>query len=326
MVFKIIKKITIVILSLVGFLLPQWLNLDNVTVLTPENTVEEQGEGLKAYTNHLFQGVKLEIFEENNLSWIINSSTAQNENLSDWNFLDLKGKFFGDESAKIDFSSDRGLLDQDSQKLYLKENVKAFSSRGYIFETDSLDVFKGEEDTLFESDAPVLLYTKPKDEFNVNAVGFTGALNSGVFNLLSEVRCEKKTEKYEKITISSDKAKMTSSLKSIRFYENLKVVQNKFKIRGQEAYFFLGQEDNEVEAVRVLGDIVASDGTKTALSDRVELKVKEDAIIFQGSPRIRVGENEMVGEEILITNNQKNVQVIRGNIKSTNKEIEFDDE
>ena len=46
----------------------------------------------------------------------------------------------------------------------------------------------------------------------------------------------------------------------------------------------------------------------------MDLKLKEDAIIFQGSPRIRVGDNEMVGEEILITNNQQNVQVIRGGI------------
>lgn len=326
MVFAFLKKIIIIVLSLVGFFLPQWLNLDSAEFLTEKSTVEKKGVGLKSYTKHLFQGVELEIFEENKMSWIIDANSAQNETLSDWNFSNLKGEFFGEKSAKINFSSDKGLLNQSSQKLYLKKNVKAVSSRGYNFETDSLDVFKGDEDTLFESEDPVLLYTKPKSEFNVKAVGFSGALNSGVFNLLSEVRCEKKTEKYDTITINSDKAEMTSSLKSIRFYENLNVAQNEFKIKGQEAYFFLGHEDNEVEAVRVLGDIVASDGTKTALSDRVELKVKEDAIIFQGSPRIRVGDNEMVGEEILITNNQKNVQVIRGNIKTTNEKIELEDE
>ena len=314
----------LVFIALLGLLLPQWFFCSKVTVVN-ENTKFELYYSQGNFSKHRFDKVLMSVFEDEGLkTWQIESEAATNNVGRVWSFDGIDGFYEAKEGNSIIFSGDFGHFNLDLERLKLNENVKVFSSLGYSFNTEVLDVKKEEGGVSFGSEEKVILFDD-LDQFRVKALGFRGNVNSGVVDLLSEVWSKKKNEKGVEVIIASDKAKIQSSLSTIKFYENLRVSQDKFKIRGEEADFYVDEETSEIQSIRVRGNIFATDGVKSALSDNVDLKLKQDAIIFQGSPRIWVGDDEMIGEEILITDHQKNIQVIRGSIKSTGnslKEIE----
>lgn len=301
------------------------------------------------FTKHDFKTADVSVYDQmGKRIWYVQADTASNTQSEGWSFYNLKGRYLNIKGSSIKFSGGLGLFDVANENLSLSDNVSARSSLGYNFKTEKLELSKrkfksnqkgsnknekalsaegsNSEDVMISTDDEVRLFDD-QDDLSVRAVGMLGNINTGVVNLLSDVWCQKKSNldsKQEDSTtdkggaiIESDKAIIKSGLRSIRFFENLKVSQDKFKIKGDEASFYVDEASGEIDSIRVRGNIYGTDGIKTALSERVDIKLKEDAIIFQGSPRIRVDENEMVGEEILITNNQQNIQVIRGNIKST---------
>lgn len=276
-------------------------------------------------TGHNMEGMVLKLFQDGHLDWAIVSKRARSFMDGEWELEEVDGQHFGENKQRIDFSSERGTTNLKQKSFSLVENVRAKSTGGYKLETDTLSFETDKSgEKIFKTPDPVRIYN-PSEQLEVFSVGLRGEVQTGVVELLSEVSCQKSVKDYKDILIKSDKAEFKTSLKSIRFKENLRVSQEKFKIKGEEAYFVYDEKTKALKSVQVDGDILASDGIKTAMSDTVEMRTTEDVIIFQGNPRIRMGKNEMIGQEILITNKQKNIQVIRGNIKSTKQGVKINE-
>ncbi len=268
----------------------------------------------------------LSVYKNGNLEWRLFSNQAESFEDGRWKLFQVNGNFQQGKNSEVRFVGDRGDVDLNHKFISISGEVKAHSVDGYIFETETLNIRDGKDKgQIFYSNDRVKIYNEG-EELEVFSKGIKGDVQTGEVELLSEVTCQKSVKKYKDIKISSDSAYFTSSLKGIRFRENLKISQENFNIKGKEAYFIYDEKNKNLKSVQIDGDILASDGVKTALSERVEMRTDEDVIIFQGNPRIRVGKNEMIGEEILITNQQKNIQVIRGNIKSTKEGISIDEQ
>lgn len=299
--------------------LPQWLLMGPIN-MQGRFDAEEGPE-----TGHLMDEMKLLLYKEGVLEWKLLSKQAESFENGIWKLFEVDGEFQQSDSSKIKFVGDRGEVDLNNKFVSVEGDVEVNSRDGYIFETNKVNIRSDKEKgNLFYSNDLVRIYNLSED-LEVFSKGIKGNTKSGEVELLSQVRCRKSVKQYKDIMIKSDSAFFKSSLKGIRFRENLLITQENFNIRGREAYFLYDERTKDLKSVQIDGDILASDGIKTALSNRVEMRTTEDVIIFQGNPRIRVGENEMIGEEILITNQQKNIQVIRGNIKSTKKGIDLDE-
>lgn len=309
----------VLLLSFVFFLLlPQLLFFKSVLdSSTPYYRAVSSGHNMK--------DMHLKLYKDAHLEWTLRSDQAESFENGEWSLTNVKGRYVNIKGDKIIFNSDSGKTNLDQKSFSLIDNVRAKSTLGYFLETDSLDFDKNEKkEKFFRTRDQVKIYNIG-EKIEVLTTGMVGQIESGNVELLSEVSCKKSVKNYKDILIQSDKAYFTSSLKSIRFRDNLRVSQENFKIKGEEAYFVYDEVQKILKSVQIDGDILASDGLKTAMSDTVEMRTTEDVIIFQGNPRIRMGKNEMIGEEILITNKQKNIQVIRGNIKSTKQGVEIDE-
>lgn len=298
---------------------PQWLLMDKINKQDEVNLTKSSSMG------HLMDEMELKRYKDGVLEWELIASQAESFKDGVWKLFEVDGIFQQSDSSEIKFIGDRGEVDLANKFVSIEGDVKVSSRDGYTFETEALNI-RSEKDNgeLFYSNDKVKIYNTSED-LEVFSKGIKGNTKTGEVELLSEVSCRKSVEKYKDIVIKSDSAYFQSSLKGIRFKENLVITQDAFNIKGREAYFLYDERTKNLKSVRIDGDILASDGVKTALSNRVEMRTTEDVIIFQGNPRIRVGENEMIGEEILITNKQKNIQVIRGNIKSTKEGIDLDE-
>ena len=278
-----------------------------------------------ASSGHNMEEMKLKFYKDTHLKWTLNSDQAQSYKNGEWALTEVDGQFLNKEGDRIDFKSRSGNTNLNNKNFSLDKDVKAESTDGYLLETESLTFDTNEKkEKFFRTDDKVKIYNA-REQLEVFTTGLVGDIDTGNVELLSDVSCKKSVKDYKDILIQSDKASFTSSLKSIRFKDDLRVSQEKFKIKGDEAYFVYDEVQKNLKSVQIDGDILASDGLKTAMSDSVEMRTTEDVIIFQGNPRIRMGKNEMIGKEILITNKQKNIQVIRGNIKSTKQGVEIDE-
>lgn len=276
-------------------------------------------------SGHNMKDMSLKLYKDAHLEWTLKSDQAQSFENGEWSLNNVKGRFVNTKGDKIIFNSDKGQTNFDTKSFSLVDNVRAKSTLGYFLETDSLNFDENaQKQKFFRTEDKVKIYNV-NEKLEVLTTGMVGQIESGNVDLLSEVSCKKSVKNYKDILIQSDVARFTSSLKGIRFKENLRVSQENFKIKGDEAYFIYDEVQKNLKSVQIDGDILASDGLKTAMSDSVEMRTTEDVIIFQGNPRIRMGKNEMIGQEILITNKQKNIQVIRGNIKSTKQGVEIDE-
>jgi len=276
-------------------------------------------------SGHKIQTMHLKLFTEGKLEWVLHAKSAQSFMDGEWKLDQVTGQRLGKSQNQIDFSSVQGQTNLEQKSFSLIDDVVATSKSGYVLKTESL-VFETDADKnkFFRTPDPVKIYNR-KEDLEVNSIGMQGQVESGVVDLLSKVSCQKSVKTFKDILIKSDSAQFKSSLKSIKFKDNLRVSQENFKIKGEEAYFVYDEKTQTLKSVQVDGDIRATDGVKTAMSETVEMRTNEDVIIFQGNPRIRMGKNEMIGQEILITNKQQNIQVIRGNIKSTKKGVKINE-
>lgn len=306
------------LVAVVGFLSPQFFLLGTIKPT-------QKRERVASYSQHTLNDFSLKSYKDGLKRWELKADQAQNNSKQIWTLNNVDGLYYGAD-AQIKILSQSGSLEPNKNFLKLMENVKAKSTKGYSFNTDEIIVFESDEgQRFFETEDKVHLFNKAQ-KIDVHAVGLKGLVETGEVELLNKVSCKKKLKKYSDVLIESDRAEISSSLKSIKFKDNLSITQEKMKIKGEEAYFHYNERRGDLESVRINGEILASDGIKTAMSESVEMRLFDDVIIFQGSPRIRMGKNEMVGEEILITNNQKNVQVRRGNIKTEKKGMDLEDE
>ncbi len=275
---------------------------------------------------HLAEGMDLSVYKNGALEWKIFSNQAKSFENGLWELFGIKGSFREGESSAVRLVGEHGDLDLNNKFISVLGGVKAYFLNGYVFETDSLNIRNvKDEKQIFYSNNMVKVYNED-EEFKVFSKGIKGDVQTGEVELLSEVSCQKSVKQYKDIVIKSDRAQFKSFLKSIRFSGNLRISHENFSIKGNEAYFLYDEKTKNLKSIQINGNILASDGIRTAFSKKVEIRVNEDIIIFQGSPRIRTGKNEMIGEEILITNKQKSIQVIRGNIKATKKGMKFNEQ
>ncbi len=300
-------------------LLPQYLLRGVVDI---ERTVKNTKVSI---ATHLVNEMDLSVYRNGALEWKIFSNQAESFKDGLWELFKIKGSFKERKKSEVRFVGGRGGVDLNNRLINILGGVKVHFLNGYIFKTDTLNIREGRDKRqTFYSNNMVKVYNKD-EEFKVFSKGIKGDVETGEVELLSEVSCQKSVKQYKDILIKSDRARFKSFLKSIRFSGNLRISQKNFNIKGNEAYFLYDEKTKNLKSIQIDGDILASDGIKTALSERVKIRIDEDVIIFQGNPRIRIGKNEIMGEEILITNKQNNIQVIRGNIKSTKKGMKLDE-
>lgn len=298
-----------------GLVVPQILFKTSVF----KSSNADAGLAAEELTTQVMKNVKLKSSKGSKVEWSMDSATATAFSSNTWKLKDCKLSLFNEKSS-VDLTSRSGFVDLNTKNMNLIGDVKAVSTNGFTFKTNEL--FFNNERKETSTDGAIELVNK-SEKIKVNAVGLRGNLETGELELLSEVRCEQSILGYDNIVIKSNKAKIRSSLNDIRFMDNLRVSQKMFTIKGDEAFFAYDRnKKTELKSIKVQGNIRASDGIKTAISEKVEFKVREDVILFQGNPKLIMGDNEMVGDEILITNQQKNIQVLGGNIKANNEELE----
>jgi lipopolysaccharide export system protein LptA len=94
-----------------------------------------------------------------------------------------------------------------------------------------------------------------------------------------------------------------------QFFGDVVMDFDTMRVTGPEATFAYDPKTEAFKSVHVDGGVRLTDTDKFATSGTVDVQFKEDKVVFNGSPRVVQNGDELIGDQIVLTDNGKKVQV-----------------
>lgn len=253
--------------------------------------------------------------DEGQKEWVLDAQSALSDSFEQsWQVLNSRVSFFKNNSEVVRIHAKRGWINTESRNLNLEQDVLGEAQNGYVFKTSELSYNSLEEK--FTSDTEVY-FESPGRNTQIRGSAMVGLIAPGTMQIAGPIKCEQQIEGYKRAVIQSDSAVMSLHERNMNFNDNLFIQMDDINITGQSAEFIYAKGKADLEMLRIKGKVFVSSGNdRSASADRLEIRLKEDLFLFQGSPRFVSGENVLVGNEIVLYDKGRRVQVLKGQVKS----------
>ncbi|MCO5114282.1 MAG: LPS export ABC transporter periplasmic protein LptC [Bdellovibrionaceae bacterium] len=251
---------------------------------------------------------------EGQKEWVLEAKTALSDSFEQtWDVQDSRVKFYKNNSELVRIAAVHGAINTSTRNLELHQDVKGETESGYIFQTTSLSYVSDQERFFSKSS---IYFESPGQNTKLSGSGMDGSISSGLVEISGPIECHQHIEGYQKATIKSQTAQMSLQERHMIFRDNLFIQIDDIAITGQRAEFVYSKTKGELEMLRIQGRVFVTSGDRSASAERLEIQLKEDLFLFQGNPRFVSGENVLVGNEIVLYDKGKRVQILKGQVKS----------
>jgi LPS export ABC transporter protein LptC/lipopolysaccharide transport protein LptA len=268
-----------------------------------KKVLEEQ----KAANLYLFEAKK-NVKESELWSKMAHKPMGSNE----WNLDGVKAQFYSENVTYIVFG-DKGQVDEVKKNMLIEGHVKIDSSNGYHFYTDHLN-YDPEGKRITTSDKVSLEGPHEREgRLYLEGYGLNINLISNVMVMQNKVSGYKPMSEGRVMKIASQSAEFSAKQRSVAFKNNVVIRQDKMVVRGNLATF--QYKDGKLDTLHMEGGIHMSDIDKTGSSGEALVYFNEDKYIFRQKPFITQSENALIGDEIIIFNGGKRVQVKKAQVE-----------
>lgn len=254
--------------------------------------------------------------------WKLNAKSAKSDPKdSIWKVSDAEVLLYKDNEQMVKILSSDGTVNTQTKNFVLKDKVISETLSGYKFRSlglnyeAKLETFASEGDIYIEG---------PNQSTVLKGSSFHGNLKLGKIQIEGPIYCEQFIPEYDKPVIKSEKAFIDIEKRHVHFIGQVLIRVGDMTITAREAEFKYNREKGDLEALIIKGQVFASQTHQSASADILEIRVKEGVFLFQGNPRFVSGENTLVGNEILLYNKGKSVQILKGRVK-TESDLEIID-
>lgn len=234
-----------------------------------------------------------------------------------WVIEQVKVHFFADNGVMYTVTGNRGqvIVTPGKRDMRISGNVVTRSSNGYVFKTESVD-YNSKARRLDSPKAVEMI--GPKDEMggelHLNGGALNADLGTNVISITKNIRAKRR------IQVGKDKTPRTANIQAQRalfsgktnqadFYGDVVIELETMQISGPQAKFAYDPRTHMLDSMQVAGGARVSDTDKFATSGSVDVFFKDDRVVFSGSPRVVQNGDELVGDEIVLLDGGKKVQV-----------------
>lgn len=246
--------------------------------------------------------------------WTLKADSAKSDSKdSQWLIEDSEVQLFKNNQQVVKILSQTGLLNTATKNFILKDEVISETLSGYIFKSVGLtyesknEVFYSQGDIYIEG---------PKRSTVLQGSSFKGNVALGKMEIAGPIYCEQMIPDYDKPVIKSDNATVDIEQRHVKFIGKVLITIGDMTITAHEAEFRYNKQKGDIESLIVKGQVFAAQKTQSASAETLEIRVKEGVFLFQGNPRFVSGENTLVGNEILLYNKGRSVQILKGRVKT----------
>jgi LPS export ABC transporter protein LptC len=238
-----------------------------------------------------------------------------------WTIETVEIKFFGENEVVYTVTGDKGFVETTKNDIRIMGNVLMKSTNGYTFKTEAM--FYQSQKRMLETPHEISMAGPPEPDgtrFTLTGKDLIANLESNEIFIRQDVRAKKTVKTGKAAIIASNSAEFSGKTKKGRFYNGTVIDIESLRITGPEAIF--AYKGNTIESVAVEGGVKVTDVDKYATADRVAVYLAEEKYIFKGSPRVVQSGDELFGDEIILSQGGRKVQVSNAKAKIDSRNLE----
>jgi LPS export ABC transporter protein LptC len=223
---------------------------------------------------------------------------------TDWNLDKVKAQIYSEDVIYTLYGL-KGTIDGLTHTMVIEGDVKMVSNNGYTFNTQRLD-YNPNSKKITTNDKVIMEGTGDNKIF-LEGNGLDVNLKSNQMFLKENVRGKKPMSDNRTMKISSQMAEMSGKQKAMSFRGNVIIVIDLMIVKGPFAEF--KYKNQKIDTLYMDGGVHLQDPDKNGSSGIAIVYFNEDKYVFKKKPFVTQGENELIGDEIIVFNGGKRVQV-----------------
>jgi LPS export ABC transporter protein LptC len=232
-----------------------------------------------------------------------------------WTIEKVKVNFFADNGVMYTVTGETGQVVPEQKDIRIDGDVVTHSSNGYVFKTQSVE-YNSKARKLVSPGAVEMLGPRDQNggDIHLNGGALDADFGTNEINVTHNVKANRKvivgSDKQEKVAhISAQRALFSGRTNMAQFYGDVVIDVEAMQLAGPHAKFAYDPKTQALDSMQMEGGVHVTDSDKFATSGSVNLSLKDDRVIFSGSPRVVQNGDELVGDQIVMTNGGKKVEV-----------------
>jgi hypothetical protein len=240
-----------------------------------------------------------------------------------WDLSKVKVAFFNASEQTFRVTGDAGNVDMETKDLLINGNVISESTQGYIFTTDQL-IYNSQSRELRSPNEVEFLSDKDSEgaRFLLKGRSLFANVDKNTLEIKEDVNGTRTSRKGEVTKIKSRKMKFNGQDHQVEFEENVELKYKSMTVQGPSAAFIYSKKENKVTNIRIFGGVKLTDQVRSATAKLIDINLKTETIRLVGKPRVLQNNDLVLGEEIILSNGGKRVEVrnVRAKVEEQNGE------
>jgi LPS export ABC transporter protein LptC len=272
-------------------------------------------EKLKALTNEKksieqkMQGVHLLENDKDKKGWELFAEEATGSKEEQWILKKVKVRFYSDEMSSFTVTGDVGEVDGKSKDMTIRGNVVTESSNGYLFETSELR-YQASQKKLYSEDG---VNMRGPDDKNGKGLTLTGQgleiyVADSKIKILRQVEARKIVEN-KKFKLNSNSSVFSNKDREASFAGDVKLIYDSMIMKSPFAEFKYSKTKEVLEIVRAFDQVEMTDENKSGTCAELIVNILQDTMTMNGRPIVRMGEDEIQGDQIIFSEKGKKVKI-----------------
>lgn len=254
-------------------------------------------------------GVRLFEKKADKEDWELTAKTAESFASSEnWKLHDVGIIFYG-KLINYNVISNEAEVNTASMDIKVLGDIKMKTSNDYEFQTEYLNYISNQRE--LESPTRTKLITpadKNGSRMRLEADKIAASLDENQALAYGNVYAQKK-EKKSDVVIRSDEATFHMDTHYSQFMNNVKINYHTSLMEGPLASLKFDEVKNTLTELVMSGGAVLKDNNRYASAESMSIQFLKDLFLLTGNPRVIQSGDELIGNEILLLNGGKQIQV-----------------
>lgn len=255
------------------------------------------------------KGVHLLENDPKQKGWELFAEEATGSKDEQWILKKVKVRFYTDDESSFTVVGEVGEVDGQSKNMIIRGNVITESSNGYSFQTSELK-YLADEKKLYSSD---YVDMKGPDDADGKGLVLTGQgleilVAESKIKILNQVEARKTVDR-KNFKINSDSSVFSNKDREALFSGQVRLEYDSLRLKSNFVEFKYSKAKSILQLVRAFEKVSLLDQDKAGTCNELIVNLIEDKMIMNGRPRIKIGPDEIQGDQITFSEKGKKVSV-----------------
>jgi LPS export ABC transporter protein LptC len=273
-------------------------------------------EVLESPYKQKLEDVFMQEFDQQKLKYSIKASEAIDpRETTKWNLINVDVNFY---STKDDYRilGDKALVDVETKDMEIIGNVSVRTKSGYFFKSKSMTY--NNEKKMLTSKSKVTLKSELKNSTYLESGSMKILFDSDEIFLKNNTTVKQVLKNKQTVVVNGNEATINKSTGKTDFFGDVKINYGGILIKGPEAKFQFDAKKFKITNIVIDNGVELNDRKREVKALSMNFNTVTDQILFKGNPVVKQGSDILFGNEIIIKNKGKDLEVknVKANVRS----------